>query len=84
MKTKRVVVNGSWTYETDLRVKVGTRVLLPTADWLRDVKGPTFEGTVTSMESTYNGFCNRIVAILPKKRSKPLDNPATRGRVRMS
>ena len=59
---KRVMV-GQYTYETDLPVKVGDKVMLPTPYWLRDVKGPTFEGTVTSLESKYTGDCVRILSI---------------------
>ncbi len=59
----RVVVNG-YTYETDKIVAVGDRVLLPTAEWLRDVKGPTWEGTFTSLQSDYKGPCVRILAVL--------------------
>lgn len=57
---KRVVVSG-YTYETDLDLKVGDRVLLPTPDFLMDVRGPTWEGTVSSLTSTYDGPCRRII-----------------------
>ena len=68
---KRVVVNG-YTYETFFRVKVGTRVLLPTVYWLRDVKGLTWEGTVSSLTSDYTGRCESIIAVLPKRKSKKI------------
>lgn len=60
---KRVMV-GRYTYETDLPVKMGDKVLLPTPSWLRDVKGPTWEGTVTAMESDYTGQCVRILKVI--------------------
>lgn len=61
---KRVIVDSNYTYETDLPVKKGNRVLIPTPYWLQDVKGPTWEGTVTSLKSSYNGFCERIIEIV--------------------
>ena len=62
----KVVVDG-YTYETSEKVKIGDRVLLPTADFLRDVKGPTWEGTVRSLTSDYDGPCKRIIKVLGKK-----------------
>lgn len=55
---------GNYTYETELPVKVGDKVLLPTPYWLRDVKGPTWEGKVTQLTSDYTGPCVRIIKIL--------------------
>lgn len=55
------VVVGNYTYETDLNLKVGDTVLLPTPYWLQDVKGPTWEGKVTSLDSNYTGPCVRII-----------------------
>lgn len=61
---KRVQVEG-YTYETNLPVKVGDRVLLPTPEWLQIAKGPTWEGKVTSLEpGDYKGPCLRIIRIL--------------------
>jgi hypothetical protein len=57
---KRVMV-GNYTYETDLNLKVGDEVILPTPDFLRDVKGPTYKGKVTSLTSTYEGPCIKII-----------------------
>lgn len=57
---KRVMV-GDYTYETDLDLKVGDEVVIPTPDFLRDVKGPTFKGKITSLTSTYNGSCIKIL-----------------------
>ncbi len=65
LKTKRVVVNG-YTYETTLKVRVGSRVLLPTPEWLRDVKGPTWEGVVTGLDSGYQGPCKAVISVLKK------------------
>jgi hypothetical protein len=59
---KKVQV-GNYTYETDLPVKVGDTVVLPTPYWLKEVKGDTWEGVVTSLESDYNGPCARIIKI---------------------
>lgn len=52
------VMIGKYTYESDLALRVGDRVLLPTPDWLRDVKGPTWEGVVSQILSTatFKGF----------------------------
>ena len=62
---KKVVVEG-YTYETDLDVKVGDVVELPSAYWLRDVLGDTWEGVVNSLESNYDGVCSRIIRIIKK------------------
>lgn len=50
----KVVVNGQYTYETDLSVNIGDKVEYPTVSWLRDVKGPTQIGEVTSLQSDYS------------------------------
>ncbi len=65
-KLRKVMV-GKYTYETDLKLKVGDKVLLPTPSFLRDVQGPTCEGSVTSLESTYEGPCVRVIRRLPAK-----------------
>lgn len=57
----RVLV-GNHTYECDIiDIKVGDKVLLPTPYWLQDVKGPTWIGEVTSLNSDYDGQCERII-----------------------
>jgi hypothetical protein len=67
---KRVVVDGRYTYVTGKKVKVGDRVILPTPDWLRDVRGETFEGTITALKSGYDGPCKRIIGIVRPKNPK--------------
>lgn len=52
------------TFETDLPVKIGDRVSLPTPQWLRDVKGNSYEGKVVSLQSDYEGYCVKILRIL--------------------
>jgi hypothetical protein len=64
MKLKRVIINRQYTYETDLPVKVNDRVLLPTASWLRDVAGQTWQGAVTSLESDHTGECECALQII--------------------
>jgi len=60
---KRVVVNG-YTYETDLDVKVGDRVLLP-GGGVRAMLGElTWEGTVTAIGSAYTGPCRRVICVV--------------------
>ena len=59
----KVVVNG-YTYETDLNVKVGDVVELPTAHWLRDVKGDTWQGVVSSLDSDYDGGCSKVIKVV--------------------
>ena len=55
---------GNYTYETgNLNVEVGDTVILPTADWLRDVKGPTWEAKVTAIGSDYAGYCTKIIGV---------------------
>jgi hypothetical protein len=65
---KKIVVNG-YTYETDLDLKIGDRVILPTAAWLRDVKGPTWVGVVEALESDYAGPCARVLGVPGAKSS---------------
>ena len=57
----KVIVDNNYTYETNLSLKVGDRVVLPTPYWLRDVKGSEFVGTVTSLNSSYSGDCIKII-----------------------
>lgn len=59
----KIVVKG-YTYETDLDVNVGDIVELPTAYWLRDVLGDTWEGIVQSLDSKYDGFCAKVIRIV--------------------
>lgn len=58
-EVKKVVVNG-YTYETDLDVQLGDRVVLPGRG-----KG-TWTGTVQSFESSYTGPCKQILSIVPR------------------
>jgi hypothetical protein len=58
---KRVIVNG-YTYETDMKLKVGDRVLLPSP--FTD----TWEGIVDSLKSDYTGHCSQVIKKLRKKR----------------
>ncbi len=57
----RIMV-GNYTYETDLKLKVGDKVVLPTAYFLRDVKGATWIGQVTALKSDYTGPCERVIS----------------------
>lgn len=59
----KIIVKG-YTYETGPHtVKVGDTVILHTPDWLRDVKGPTWEGKVEQIGSTYTGYCSQIAGV---------------------
>ncbi len=62
MSDKRIQV-GKYTYETDLPVKIGDRVVLPSAAWRVETQGPTWKGTVTALESNYAGPCKRVLSI---------------------
>jgi hypothetical protein len=57
----KVVINHNLTYETDLDLSIGDTVVLPTASYLRDVQGDTFEGKVTALESDYDGYCVKVI-----------------------
>ena len=60
----KVVIDNKYSYETGkIKVKKGSKVVLPTPDWLRDVKGNTWVGKVTSLKSTYDGECMRIISL---------------------
>jgi hypothetical protein len=64
---RRVVVEGRYTYETDLDLKLGDRVLLPGS-----AKGGNWKGTVTALTSKYSGPCSRIVRkVLDADRFQP-------------
>jgi len=73
---RRVVVSG-YTYETDLPVKRGTKVLLPES-WLGEVTGKRgpWEGTVTSLISDYTGPCKRIIKICDEAETAAQKNAA--------
>jgi len=58
---RRVVVNDKYTYETDLELQVGDKVLLPVPEQKVPERGSTWEGEVTALESEYTGPCKRIV-----------------------
>jgi len=64
----KIVVNGQYTYECDYKVKIGQQVVLPTTGWLRSVKGPTWIGEVTSLESTYDGYCDKVIKTIRLKK----------------
>ncbi len=53
----RVVVENKYTYETNLPVTVGAKVLLPNPR----KPGSTWKGTVTALTSVYTGPCRQIV-----------------------
>ena len=59
----KIQANG-YTWEAPETVKIGDKVLLPTADYLRDVFGYTWEGEVTALESDYDGYCKSIIKVL--------------------
>ena len=64
MKTeKRIVVNHRYTYVTVLDLKIGDEVVLPSPSWLTDVS-PTWTGTVTKLESDYDGYCVSVISKL--------------------
>ena len=66
MKTeKRIVVNHRYTYVTVLDVKIGDEVVLPSPSWLSDVS-PTWTGTVTKLESDYDGYCVSVISKIEK------------------
>ena len=60
---KRIVVNHRYTYVTVLDVKIGDEVVLPSPSWLTDVS-PTWTGTVTKLESDYDGYCASVISKL--------------------
>jgi hypothetical protein len=66
MKTeKRIVVNHRYTYVTVLDLKIGDEVVLPSPSWLSDVS-PTWTGTVTKLESDYDGYCVSVISKIEK------------------
>jgi len=59
----KIQANG-YTWNAPDTVKIGDKVLLPVADWLRDVKGDTWEGEVDALESDYDGPCKHIIKVI--------------------
>jgi hypothetical protein len=59
----KIQANG-YTWNAPDTVKIGDKVLLPVADWLRDVKGDTWEGKVDALESDYDGYCKHIIKVI--------------------
>jgi hypothetical protein len=58
------IIAGGYTYEVgNYKVRKGSVVILPTAEWLRDVKGDTWEATVEATESDYEGNLVKIVGV---------------------
>ena len=57
---KRVVCHGRFICETDLPVKLGDRVLLPS----RAHGGRPWRAIVTELSSDYTGPCKRILEII--------------------
>jgi hypothetical protein len=62
---KRIVVNHRYTYITFLDLKIGDEVILPSPSWLSDVN-PTWTGTVTKLESDYDGPCVSVISKVEK------------------
>lgn len=60
---KRIVVSSStgrlYTYESDLDVSEGDRVLLPPG-----MSGEPWEGTVTEFSPKYKGSCKQILEVI--------------------
>lgn len=56
---QRIVVANKYTYETDLPVEIGTVVRLPGR-----AAGSTFDGSVTALESPYDGDCKKVLGIV--------------------
>ncbi len=59
--THRVIVDDKYTYETDLTLEIGDRVILPSPKKHLSVDA-TWEGTVTSLTSNYTGPCKQILS----------------------
>jgi hypothetical protein len=60
---KKFIVDDKYTYESDMKgLRVGTKVVLPTSYFLREVKGPTWVGKITSLKSDYSGYCEKIIS----------------------
>jgi len=62
---KRIEVNHKYTYVTFLDVKIGDEVIVPSPSWLSDVS-PTWTGTVTKLESDYDGHCVSVISKVEK------------------
>jgi len=58
---KKVIVNNNYTYQTNLDLKIGDKVFLPTPSYLRDTSENTWIGTITALESQYDGYCLKVI-----------------------
>ena len=57
--SKNCVVNDKYCYKVNNhKVRKGSVVILSTPQWLSDVCGPTWEGTVTSIKNNSNDDSN--------------------------
>ena len=61
---KKIVVKLSsgkeFTYLTDLKVRIGTKVLVPAPFWSAE---PNQKGKVKSLTSEYNGECIHVLSL---------------------
>jgi hypothetical protein len=65
MKKIQVEINGKiLTYETDLKVRKGTQVVLPPTYWM-DARD-TQIGKVVSLTSDYTGYCVKVLSVIKK------------------
>lgn len=57
---KKIIVDNKFTYLTDMKVRKGTKVLLPPFPWCQD----PWIGKVTSLTSDYDGDCKFIITTI--------------------
>jgi hypothetical protein len=62
---KRIIINHKYTYETDLEVKVGDTVVLPSPrKSLAEGKVSAWRGSVTALTSLYDGPCKKVIRVI--------------------
>lgn len=60
---RKFVTAKGYTYETNMRVRVGSLVELPTVHFLRDVQGDTYTDKVARLTSDFEGICKRVISV---------------------
>ena len=71
LEKMKIEVNGyTYQYDGKKKVKVGDKAILPTPSFLRDIKGPTWKGVVTKLNSNYSGRCQNVIEIKGSRKKK--------------
>ena len=62
----KIQVNGKYFFESNSKLKVGDRVLLPSSPGKQDKDGPTWIGNVTGVNMEHDAVCCEILEVLKR------------------